>query len=278
MSDDPMEHVDPIEPGLGALFREERARGHAPAASKERVARRVAQTIGGQGGSDGGKDPSGSAGEGTTTTTTAATGATGGASQAAGVVGAALSASRVAPVLWAFLAGGVAGGVAGATLAPPRVVVVERPARENVRPAVPVTAAAPASVTQPGSKVEELPAAVPAPQPSSAERDRDLGRNTALAREKGLLDVARSALGSEDGDRALAAIDRHTSEFPRGQMREEREALAIQALMMLGRHSEAADRGARFRQTYPHSVLAPVVDAALSNVGATDVRGFDAGE
>jgi hypothetical protein len=53
-------------------------------------------------------------------------------------------------------------------------------------------------------------------------------------------------------------------EFPRAQMIEEREAIAVQALAKLGRTEAAATRGARFRKVYPNSVLVPVVDAALA--------------
>ena len=48
-------------------------------------------------------------------------------------------------------------------------------------------------------------------------------------------------------------------------MAEEREALAIRALLALGRGDEARERAAGFRAAYPHSFLTPVIDSALSH-------------
>ncbi len=275
MSDEP---IDPVDPELGLLFQEERARGHAPASSKERAFQRLAQTIGASGGPDGGNDPSGSpGGAGPDTASSGGSGAIAGAGQEASrVAGAALATSRLAPVIGAFFAGGIAGGIAVATWIPPRVVVVENSVRDEATPTAHVVTAPSATVTVPVSHVEALPPVQPlAAQSSSAAHERDLVRDAALAREKTLLDVARTALGRGDGAHALAAVERHTKEFPRGRMREEREALAIQSLMKLGRRAEAAERGLRFQQTYPNSVLAPVVDAALASLG--EVRALDAG-
>jgi hypothetical protein len=60
------------------------------------------------------------------------------------------------------------------------------------------------------------------------------------------------------------ACDAHSRKFPTGQLAEERESLAIRALVLLGRRDEAASRATQFKARYPNSLLSDVVDAALS--------------
>ena len=62
---------------------------------------------------------------------------------------------------------------------------------------------------------------------------------------------------------ALSALDEHTRRFPRGELAEEREALAVQALARAGRGAEARRRAERFEARYPRSLLGPVVRAAV---------------
>jgi hypothetical protein len=81
-----------------------------------------------------------------------------------------------------------------------------------------------------------------------------------------LLDAARAVLASEDPARSLSVLDEHRRRFPRGQLGEEREALAVQALVALGRYDEARERAARFRAAVPNSLFLPSVDATLSSI------------
>lgn len=234
MNDD---EIEPIDASLGAVFADERQRDRAPAGSRERVFDRLAASIGGSGG--------GGPGGGGGATLTA--------------LGQRL---RLLSTVAALLAGGVIGGVVVATMRPPRVIYVERVASPAASPSAGATApsAEPASIAFSAS-----PAAASAPiavVASSGDRD------VALAKERAILDVARTALGRNDGAHALEAVERHAREFPRGQMTEEREAIAVQALVKLGRKDEAAARGARFRRRYPDSVLIPVIDAALPPAAA----------
>lgn len=71
------------------------------------------------------------------------------------------------------------------------------------------------------------------------------------------------ALARGDQTSALDAFARHATTFPNGQLAEEREVLAIQALVASNRRQEAAERGAKFRLKYPDSVMLPVVDETL---------------
>jgi hypothetical protein len=63
--------------------------------------------------------------------------------------------------------------------------------------------------------------------------------------------------------------ERHLRLWPHGALTEDRELLAIQALVMLdpsGRRARA--RAARFRREYPNSILLPAMDAALEGLPA----------
>jgi hypothetical protein len=44
---------------------------------------------------------------------------------------------------------------------------------------------------------------------------------------------------------------------------EEREALAVKALLLAGRDDEARQRAARFRERYPQSLFLPALEAKL---------------
>ncbi|MCA9590992.1 MAG: hypothetical protein KC657_37095 [Myxococcales bacterium] len=74
--------------------------------------------------------------------------------------------------------------------------------------------------------------------------------------------MGRTALSRGDAAGALAALDTHAREFPKSQLAEEREVLAIQALASSGRVAEARRRAARFRTTFPKSPLMSIVDEA----------------
>src|SRR5262249_46233092 len=104
--------------------------------------------------------------------------------------------------------------------------------------------------------------ASPPASPSTA-RPALRSRDTDLAAERAVIERARSALARGDGQGALVPIAQHERGFARGQLVEEREALAVEALVTAGRVQEAAERAARFRKAFPNSLLLPVVDQAL---------------
>jgi hypothetical protein len=80
-----------------------------------------------------------------------------------------------------------------------------------------------------------------------------------LAAESALLDIARVAAAQGNAQRALEAVERHRRQFPSGLLSEEREALTIKALHLLGRDAEARARAARFGRSYPTSLFLPVI-------------------
>jgi hypothetical protein len=86
--------------------------------------------------------------------------------------------------------------------------------------------------------------AAPAPAPVTAE--------TSAPSELALLRDARFALRQSPA-RALELAEQHARSYPQGKLTQERELLAISALVALGRRTAALSRGARFEQSFPSS-------------------------
>ena len=169
-------------------------------------------------------------------------------------------ASHALPVaLVAFVLGGAAGAALEARFA-------AAPAERVVRVYVP--APAPSSPEPPATPAEPAPPApaTAAPAPPRASAVAAPAASSSLSAERLLLDQARSALTAEQPDRALALLTDHVRRFPRPQLGEEREALAIQALAASGRFDEARERGARFRASTPNSLFLPAVEATLASI------------
>ena len=171
----------------------------------------------------------------------------------------ALSAAKVTGIL---ALGGLAGGGLSRALSSPevRVVYVDRPA-----PALSVTAllTPSASAEQPLVPAASASSHASAPASAGSAPAEPRSKDTDLATERAFLERARSALARGDGPGALTAIQAHGQAFPHGQLVEEREVLAVQALAAAGRAQEAAARAARFRALFPKSLMLPVVDQAL---------------
>jgi len=67
-----------------------------------------------------------------------------------------------------------------------------------------------------------------------------------------LLQQARALLGTSPAE-ALTLAREHGARFPSSAFAQEREMIAITALVRLGRHQEAQSRAEQFRRTYPTS-------------------------
>lgn len=151
------------------------------------------------------------------------------------------------------LAGKVIGGIALVTLGvgagvffarreeappvPPVVVVAPPPVREE--PAappppvpVPVEVAAPRPKPAPVKRVE-----APPPPPSADEE----------------LELLQSAMSASSATESLALVGRHVTRFPESSLSQEREVLAVKALMQLARVDEAKERAAAFKRRWPTS-------------------------
>jgi hypothetical protein len=159
----------------------------------------------------------------------------------------------------------------------PSAAVAPPAAGENALRSADV-ASAPAPRAAPANIPSLVPSALPNAPPASsssfaasavawsaasAEREPD---NRGLAGERALLDVARTALANGDSASALAAVARHERTYPSGLLVEEREAIAIKALVASGRYDEARARGSRFAKRFPSGLMRPAVDGALRSI------------
>jgi outer membrane protein assembly factor BamD (BamD/ComL family) len=82
--------------------------------------------------------------------------------------------------------------------------------------------------------------------------------------ETRLTAAARQVLRAGDASRALALLDQAQSQFPYGALVQEREALAMEALMGLGQRAAAVERARVFLQNHPESPYASWVSGIIS--------------
>ena len=175
------------------------------------------------------------------------------------------------PARWlsgGLVVGGLVGAVGHAKLARPEIKTVTVIERVEVPAPLPAAPAQVANEAPTASVAASAHATVvlPAPHTPSSARTEPLTRDVDLASERAILEVARTSLSRGKSAMALEALGDHERQFPHGQLVEEREALAIQALAQSGRGPQARDRAARFRRTFPESILLPAVDAALATI------------
>lgn len=117
----------------------------------------------------------------------------------------------------------------------------------------------------PGPSPSPLPAAPSSPRPSAIARGPLPVTPDRFTAERQLLDRARSLLEREEPAAALEVTARHEHAYPTGALVQEREAMAIRALIALGRTSDARARAERFRARFPDSLLLPTIEASLTS-------------
>jgi hypothetical protein len=141
--------------------------------------------------------------------------------------------------------------------------VVVASAAQSAEPSDPVPlapAVPPHEVSAPRRSLDTRPVEPPAtssPQslaPPPAESELAL-----LTRARGLV-----AANPADG---LRALDEHKARFPHGVFEQEREVLAVEALLHLGRRDEARSRGAALAAVFPNSVHVRRVAVLLGESG-----------
>lgn len=127
----------------------------------------------------------------------------------------------------------------------------------------------PASRDLPSDFVPDLPA-VPTLLPGarakrapSAAEDSDDDRLSALAAEMRLVGEAR-ALATTDPGGSLQLLDQHRARFPQGELREEREVYAIEALVALARANDAERRYLEFRSDFPSSTFVARLERVMN--------------
>lgn len=91
-----------------------------------------------------------------------------------------------------------------------------------------------------------------------------------LSAEMRLLSEARRTM-PEDPSEALALLDQHRERYPRGALREEREAYSILILRRLEHTTDAERRYVDFRARFPESSFLPVLDEALREGESEDL-------
>lgn len=231
-----------LPPEWDDLGREDSEALAPPPGAKDRVQRRVAVTLGLGAGFVAATAASSSA----AAAGAAGAGAAGGAG-AGGGTGAAATGIAGSLLAKKVLIVGVAAvvGVGGGTAA---YLEVRSERARSQAPAV-MPAPTPAPVAR--------PVVPPAPEPSVPAPVDTLGEERTLL-DRARLDIAQGRLAD-----AGALLDRHATQFPAGQLAEEREALVIRLLVREGREQEARSRAVRFRQQHPRSIQLPGIDDAL---------------
>jgi hypothetical protein len=146
-------------------------------------------------------------------------------------------------------------GVIGLVVA--GAVIGARKTRQAHEPAVaPAPVAAPALSVRAAAPVQPRAAA---PAPSVAPTPTPRARTTAtgdLGDEVGLVGAARDAVSAGGARRALELLRRYQHKYPTGAFRPEAGAIRIEALMKLGRDSEARALAERFVAEHQGSLLA----------------------
>lgn len=157
------------------------------------------------------------------------------------------------------------------------------PPAERARTTNPLTAAhetaempalddAPAKAARPSTseRTDGIPRADTAPRAVASSRGDEVQKQPSAASfpeatgltEVALLGRAQHELVSDPGS-ALSATEEHARRYPSGALLQEREFIAIQALVRLGRRSEAATRAAQFRSRFPESAHLRRIDILL---------------
>lgn len=178
---------------------------------------------------------------------------TGGLETVSGTVGAVGSVSgfKIAATAAGLAAAAAVGGYyALSDPTPPHVTT--KPA------AVPSGQVPPEHRTSPTPSINR-PSVAPAVEPPTKSEVRTTKKPSPAAKqqesvqaEHQLLAEARAVLGSNPA-RALKLTRQHLEEFPGGLLAQEREMIAIDALLALGRNNPAKARALRFAKAYPNS-------------------------
>jgi hypothetical protein len=161
-----------------------------------------------------------------------------------------------------LLALGFGAGFATRAALPPSSTAASRPAGSSELATITVSEAPPtvSASAMPSARVETIdPSSLPiasasaVPAPSARSKNKP-GLAQDVEAERLLLETARVALRRGDREGALRLLQEHKNRYPEGQLREERDGLAVSALTLLGRADEAAKAAARFRKDYPMSL------------------------
>jgi hypothetical protein len=168
----------------------------------------------------------------------------------AGPAGGAAIGGKVAALI---AAGAIAAAAAATLLRAPDEAPPPGPSATTLAPAPPsASPPPPASAPVEPPPVETSPA--PEPKPSARVAPRP------AVPEATLLQQAHDELLRGSAARALAIAGEHQRAYPTGALAQEREVIAIEALVRLGRVDEARRRAKAFHAAYPGSSHAARID------------------
>jgi len=128
--------------------------------------------------------------------------------------------------------------------------VADRPAAAEV----PASSESRSAATQ-ASPARTAEHSEPAARSNSGQSGAGAFEELSIADEARLLEGARAALAI-DPNRALEIANTHQQLYPTGQMSAERELIAVDALLRLGRRTEAEQRAAPRLSQFPNSLYA----------------------
>ena len=130
--------------------------------------------------------------------------------------------------------------------------------RVGFAPAASAATPSESSSSELGAASQSTPSTQSPTTASSAPLPNSESGNLSTLREEALmLEAARAALQGGDTHRAQQVLHDMRVRFPRGQLGEEREVLAIEILARSGRAAEAVSRASAFLESHPRSPYAP---------------------
>ncbi len=146
------------------------------------------------------------------------------------------------------------------TVASPSVVTAPPPTPTIEAPAVAVEAlpSSPTPAVIASSSARPVAPRASAPAPVSTNREPTATADVEFA----LIRSAQAALAS-DPSRALALAEEHARTFPAGELVQERELTAVEALARLGRRAEAEDRAHALLTRFPRTPYVARLERAL---------------
>ena len=259
MNDD----LEPLPPDLKALLADERAHPREGAASASRILDRLERSVA-------------AVAIGAAGASSAGVGASSSAAQAKGLF-ARWFASKGGAIVSALAVGTATGGAVGYRVGTGKAEAPQVGSRPVVSERAKDEPAAPRGSSGPVTTPEVVPSSFDradradrvlraGPATSDTPARKPVARDADLRGELALVQMGRTALGRREYEGALDALDEHAKKFPRGVLAEEREGLAVQALVGAARYEDARRRGGRFREKYPQSALLPGVLEALRSI------------
>lgn len=248
-----MSDIDPLPSDLRSLFEDERAAYPKNPDARARVLRRI-ETVIALAPAAASAAPSGPAN------------AVNSASAATGAV----SGKAAALVAIAFAGGVAIGELHGRSAAPPALPAPSPSSSQALTQPGPS-----ASIESPTPEVTasatQTASASPSAAPSTHSPDKSGPvESTDLEAEQALIDTARAALSRGRSADVLRAANEHATRFPRGRLSQEREMLAISALLMSGNRAGAEARGQRFKSAFPKSMYVTTIDELLGTTSKKD--------